>query len=215
MPFWADFVFNKIKPSGIGIGLLLKEKIMKKNLMNMQSLDIYLSSLTMEEYREIEDDIRVSEIKLMPLRSWDIYNDYYSRQLAILRQQNSINSFKELAKKFEWKNDLDAVFKDRTFDALVLTNKEAKIEWVSEGFSEMTGYSSRFAVNKTPHFLQGKETDKAVLERIRQKLSREEPFTEVLINYKKDKTPYKCEISVIPLITENTTHYLALERQAG
>ena len=106
----------------------------------MQSLDIYLSSLSMEEYREIEDDIRVSEIKLMPLRSWDIYNDYYARQLTFLRQQNTINSFKELAKKFEWKNDLDAVFKDRTFDALVLTNKEAKIEWVSEGFSEMTGY---------------------------------------------------------------------------
>ncbi|HKL35299.1 MAG TPA: PAS domain-containing protein [Salegentibacter sp.] len=188
---------------------------MKKNLMNMQSLDIYLSSLSMAEYREIEDQINASDIKLMPLRSWDIYNDYYSRQLAILKQQNTIDSFKELAKKFEWNIDLDTVFKDKTFDALVLTNKEAKIEWVSEGFSEMTGYSSKFAINKTPHFLQGEETDKAVLDRIRHKLSRDEPFTEVLINYKKDRTAYKCEISVIPLFNDHTTHYLALERQAG
>jgi PAS domain S-box-containing protein len=188
---------------------------MKKNLMNMQCLDIYLSSLSMEEYKEIEHEITVSDIKLMPLHSWDIYNDHYARQLLSLKQLNAINSFKKLAKKFAWKNDLDAVFKDKTFDALVLTNQETKIHWVSEGFTEMTGYSSRFAVNKTPHFLQGKETDRAVLNRIKQKISRDETFTEVLVNYKKDQTPYKCEISIIPLINDRTTHYLALERQAG
>jgi len=194
---------------------MIKRIIMKKNLMNMQSLDIYLSSLSMEEFKEIEDEITVSDLKLMPLRSWDIYNDFYARQLSSIKQNNAIDSFKKIAQKFNWNNDLDAVFKDKTFDALVLTNKEAKIQWVSEGFSDMTGYSSRFVLDKTPHFLQGKETDKAVLNRIRHKLSREEPFTEVLVNYKKDQTPYKCEISVIPLVTENTTHYLALERQAG
>ncbi|WP_037317967.1 PAS domain-containing protein [Salegentibacter sp. Hel_I_6] len=188
---------------------------MKKNLMNMQSLDIYLSSLSMEEFKEIEDEITVSDLKLMPLRSWDIYNDFYSRQLSSIKQNNAIDAFKKIAQKFNWNNDLDVIFKDKTFDALVLTNKQAKIQWVSEGFSEMTGYSSRFVLDKTPHFLQGKETDQAALSRIRQKLSREEPFTEVLVNYKKDQTLYKCEISVIPLITQNTTHYLALERQAG
>ena len=195
--------------------LLLKEKIMKKNFMNMQSLDIYLSSLSLEESRVIENEIRASEIKLMPLRSWDIYNDYYSRQLVIIRQQNSINTFKELAAKFEWTNDLDAIFKGKSFDALVVTNKKAKIEWVSEGFTEMTGYSSTYAINRTPHFLQGEETDPAALERIRYKLAKDEPFTEVLVNYKKDKSTYKCEINVIPLKTQNTTHYLALERKAG
>ncbi|MBZ9629473.1 PAS domain-containing protein [Salegentibacter sp. LM13S] len=187
---------------------------MKKNLMNMQCLDIYLSSLSMEEYREIEDELTVSDIKLMPLRSWDIYNQHYAQQLLNLKQQNAINSFKELAKRFKWKNDLELVFKNKSFDALVLTNMNAKIEWVSEGFTEMTGYSSSYALNKTPRFLQGKKTDRAVLNRIKRKLSKDEPFTEVLVNYKKDQTPYKCEISIIPLINDRTTHYLALERQA-
>ncbi|PKD21458.1 diguanylate cyclase [Salegentibacter salinarum] len=187
---------------------------MKKNLMNMQCLDIYLSSLSQEEYEEIEDEITVSDIKLMPLRSWDIYNEHFANQILSLKQQKAINSFKELARKFDWKNNWNEIFKDKTFDALVLTNQEVKIQWVSEGFTDMTGYSSRFAINKTPHFLQGKDTDRVVLNRIKHKLSRDEPFTEVLVNYKKDKTPYKCEISVIPLINERTTHYLALERQA-
>lgn len=188
---------------------------MKKNLMNMQCLDIYLSSLSKEEFLEIEHELIVSDIKLMPLRSWDIYNDFYGRHLSILKQQNAINSFKELANKFGWKNDWDDVFKDKTFDALVLTNQEAKIQWVSAGFTEMTGYSSSFAINRTPHFLQGKETDRIVLNRIKNKLSREQPFTEIVVNYKKDQTPYKCEISIIPLINNKTIHYLALERQAG
>lgn len=182
--------------------------------MNMQSLDIYLSSLSMEDAKEVEKELSASNIKLMPLHSWDIYNDHYAQQLLSVKQLNAINSFKELAKKFQWKNDFDEVFKDKTFDALVLTNQEARIQWVSEGFTEMTGYSSSYALNKTPHFLQGKETDRVVLNRIKHKLSRDEPFTEVLVNYKKDKTPYKCEISIIPLINERTTHYLALERQA-
>jgi len=188
---------------------------MKKNLMNMQSLDIYLSSLTNEEYKEVKDELGVSNIKLMPLRSWDIYNDFFARELSAIKQNKAIDSFKEIAQKFNWNKDLDAIFKDKNFDALVLTNRETKIQWVSDGFSEMTGYSSRFAINKTPHFLQGEDTDRDILQRIRQKISREEPFTEVLINYKKDKTPYKCEISVIPLHNGSTTHYLALERQAG
>jgi len=196
-------------------GIYLKSVVMKNNLTNMLCLDIYLSSLSKEEYEKIEGEITNSDIKLMPLHSWDIYNDYYARQLLSFKQVNAINSFKKIAQKFDWKNDLDSVFKNKSFDALVLTNREARIEWVSEGFAEMTGYSSRFAINRTPHFLQGESTDKVALQRIRQKLSREEPFTEVLINYKKDKTPYKCEISVIPLNNGRTTHYLALERQAG
>lgn len=191
-----------------------KKKTMKKNLMNMQCLDIYLSSLSQEEYEEIEDEITVSDIKVMPLRSWDIYNEHFAEQLLNLKQGKAIKSFKKLAKKFDWKNNWKEVFQNKSFDALVLTNQEAKIQWVSEGFTDMTGYSSKFAINKTPHFLQGKETDRAVLNRIKHKLSRDEPFTEVLVNYKKDKTPYKCEISVIPLINDRITHYLALERQA-
>lgn len=191
-----------------------KKKTMKKNLMNMQCLDIYLSSLSQEEYEEIEDEITVSDIKVMPLRSWDIYNEHFAEQLLNLKQEKAIKSFKKLAKKFDWKNNWKEVFQNKSFDALVLTNQEAKIQWVSEGFTDMTGYSSKFAINKTPHFLQGKETDRAVLNRIKHKLSRDEPFTEVLVNYKKDKTPYKCEISVIPLINDRITHYLALERQA-
>jgi hypothetical protein len=40
-----------------------------------------------------------------------------------------------------------------------------------------------------------------------------EPFTEVITNYRKDKTPYKCEVKIIPLYKEKVTHFLAIERK--
>ena len=45
-----------------------------------------------------------------------------------------------------------------------------------------------------------------------QNIKLNKPFTDIVINYKKDKTPYRCEIKVFPLFTENTTHYIALEK---
>ena len=34
------------------------------------------------------------------------------------------------------------------------------------------------------------------------------------VRFSKDKTPYKCHLKVFPLYSEETTHYLALEKQA-
>lgn len=182
-------------------------------MMQMMSLDIYLSSLSNEEYRKVKKQIPESSIKTMPLQSWDIYSQHFRRLLSGQRRQNTINTFKEIAQKFQWENKIDELFENRDFEALVLTDLKNEIQWVSEGFTEMTGYSKQFALNKTPKFLQGKDTDAAVIERIRYKLSRDLAFKEVLVNYKKDRTPYRCEISVVPLLKDKTTHYLALERQ--
>ena len=76
----------------------------------------------------------------------------------------------------------------------------------------MTGYTKTFALKKTPSFLQGKNTCAVTRNRIRNKILANEPFKEIVLNYKQDKTPYKCEINVFPLSHKNTTHYIALER---
>jgi hypothetical protein len=76
----------------------------------------------------------------------------------------------------------------------------------------MTGFNKNFAINKTPSFLQGANTCSKTRARIREKIRANEPFREVVINYRQDKSSYKCEINVFPLFNENTTHYMALEK---
>ena len=117
-----------------------------------------------------------------------------------------------MSKKYNWTNDFDTIFNNNTFEALVVTDVSRKILWVNSGFTKMTGYSKTFAINKTPSFLQGRKTSDATRNRIRQKLQKNNPFKEIIVNHKKDKSTYKCEVSIFPLKSDKTTHFLALEK---
>lgn len=151
----------------------------------------------------------------MPLLSWDIYMDFYYRNLRQGEMQSEIEKINYLAKKFNWKNDIDEIINTHDYEAIVITDINQKIIWVNNGFTDMTGYSKAYALNKRPTFLQGEETSLETKETIRKNIQADKPFRQVIINYKKDKTPYKCEVSIIPLFGEETTHYLALERQVS
>ncbi|MEO8774075.1 MAG: PAS domain-containing protein [Gelidibacter sp.] len=187
---------------------------MAKNLNDMMCLDIYLSSLNKEQLEAIDDEINSVNIQTMPLLSWDIYSDYHFSQLKELKRNLDILKVKALARKLNWKVDLNALFEKETFEAIVVTDLNQKIIWVNEGFTEMTGYSKIDALNKTPRFLQGPKSCREAKERIRIKLSGIEPFKEVIINYRKNRDAYECEVKIFPIYNQETTHFIALEKLA-
>ncbi|WP_231367643.1 PAS domain-containing protein [Gillisia sp. JM1] len=120
---------------------------------------------------------------------------------------------KAFAEKANWKNEIGTIFKNRDFDALIITNIDQKILWVNDGFTQMTGYSKKLALNKTPNFLQGINTSITIKNKIRNKLNNLKPFTEIITNYRKDNSSYECEVKIIPMYVENVTHFLAIEKQ--
>ena len=188
---------------------------MKNNLTDMIGLDIYLSSLNKEEYKEVNQKIEISKSKTTPLVSWEIFmDDYYSR-LIEAKKRMEIEQVLSFAEKFNWKNDLNLAFSENDYEALIITDKNQNIIWVNEGFTSMTGYSKKFAINKTPKFLQGKETLVKTKNRIKEKIQQNKPFKEIIVNYKKDETIYNCEVKIFPLFNENTTHYIAFEKKVG
>lgn len=176
-------------------------------------LDIVLSNIEDESYHAIKDSITSSEIKTMPLVSWDIFSQNYFSTLDTLKTDTDISKVKAFAKKAKWKNDLDSLFENASFEALIITDIEQKILWVNDGFTEMTGYTKKHALNRTPNFLQGKNTQITAKKSIRKKLDNREPFTEIITNYKKDNTPYECEVQIIPMYSDKVTHFLAIEKQ--
>lgn len=192
---------------------LKKQKKMKNNLSKMMCLDIYLSSLSSKEYDKIKDQIETSKAKFMPLLSWDIFSQHYFKTCEKLKIENDINMVKAFAEKAKWKNEIDTIFNNQDFDALIITDAEQKILWVNDGFTQMTGFSKTFALNKKPHFLQGINTSTKTKTRIRKKLNDLKPFTEIITNYRKDNSSYECEVKIIPMYNENVTHYLAIEKQ--
>jgi len=185
---------------------------MKNNLVNMMCLDFFISSQDEQDYSTTKNLITPSNEIQTPIISFDFYINSFTTEVNKLNRKRDINSIKEFSNKFQWNDNLDEIFKGVDFETIVLTNEKQEILWVNDGFKEMTGYTKTFALKKTPSFLQGENTCAVTRKRIRNKILANEPFKEIVLNYKQDKTPYKCEINVFPLSHKNTTHYIALER---
>ena len=164
---------------------------MNNNAANMMCLDLFLASQDEHEYAAIKKNIIPSEFLQPELISFNLYIDYFSIEINKLNRENDINKIKAFASKFEWIDNIDKIFEDETFETIVLTNEQQEILWVNDGFKKMTGFNKNFALKKTPSFLQGKNTCPKTRARIRKKIRNNEPFKEVVINYRQDKSPYK------------------------
>lgn len=176
-------------------------------------LDVYLSNLSKEKRHTVVSQIQNPKIRSMPLLSWDLYMEGYNRQMTAATQRLEREKVFGFAEKYNWKNDLNLAFSENDYDALIITDLNQNIIWVNDGFSTMTGYSKSFAMNKTPKFLQGKETLEESKNRTRKKILQQVPFKEIIINHKKDGTAYSCEVKIIPLISDKTTHFIAFEKE--
>lgn len=188
---------------------------MKYNLENMLCLDFYLSGLSNKEHRKLQKGLEIQQTKQLPLLSWDFYqNSFHLRNEEAIKRAERKHLL-AMAHKFQWQNDLASALLETDYEALILTDKDQKIVWVNEGFKSMTGYSKTYALHKTPRFLQGERTSVETKLRIKSKIALNQPFKEVIVNHRKDGSPYKCEVKIFPLYNEETTHFIAFEREVG
>lgn len=183
----------------------------KDDLNTMMCLDIYLSSLNNEEYDNVIHKIKPR--KLLPLVSWDISVPHYS-DINSVKSDDSIK-LNQLSIRHLWKVDVESLLK-LDYQAVVVTNINREICWVNKGFAAMTGYSVNYATGRNPNFLQGKNTSAETRKKIRVHLKARKPFSGTIINYRKNKEEYLCEVKIIPIINihDEVTHFIALEREA-
>jgi PAS domain S-box-containing protein len=107
-----------------------------------------------------------------------------------------------------------------TNDAVVITEAEPidsggpKILYVNEAFTAITGYQPHEVLGLTPRILQGEKTDRTELDKVRIALSRWEPVTIEVINYRKDGSEFWNEFSLVPVADHSGfyTHWIAVQR---
>ncbi|MEB3308994.1 MAG: PAS domain S-box protein [Snowella sp.] len=107
-----------------------------------------------------------------------------------------------------------------TNDAIVITEAGVidetgpKILYVNEAFTKITGYASEEVLGKTPRLLQGPKTSRAELDRVRQSLQTWQAITVEIINYRKDKSEFWVEFSLVPVADKTGfyTHWIAVQR---
>lgn len=120
--------------------------------------------------------------------------------------------------KFIMKRLLEANMAE-SFNSILITEAGPgySIIYANASFSELTGYSPREVIGKSPSMLQGPNTDKKVIERLNDVIQKGLLFHGQAVNYRKDGTEFMMEWKIIPIRNEKDkiTHYLAIQRDVS
>ncbi|MEP0545306.1 MAG: PAS domain S-box protein [Rhodothermales bacterium] len=104
-------------------------------------------------------------------------------------------------------------------DSILITGPEIDepgpvIVYANSAFTRLTGYELHEVVGKTPRLLQGPDTDRTVIDRLRARLEAGETFSGETINYRKDGTPFVMSWDIAPIHggSGEITHWVATQR---
>jgi len=87
-----------------------------------------------------------------------------------------------------------------TSNAVIVIDRQRRIEWVNAGFTRMTGYGMEEVVGRKPReLLEGERTDQATMALMSERLDRGEAVREELVNYRKNGEPYWAEVQIQPV----------------
>ncbi|WP_224996563.1 PAS domain-containing sensor histidine kinase, partial [Cesiribacter sp. SM1] len=91
----------------------------------------------------------------------------------------------------------------KTINGVVIFDADGRVEWVNDGFTRITGYTFAEAAGKFPAvFLSGEETDIATINRIREKLIQDQPFSEEVVAYNKSGQKMWVALDFTPILND-------------
>lgn len=96
--------------------------------------------------------------------------------------------------------DIYALIADESPNLVVITDEHQKIEWVNKTFMVTCGYTKDELIGQKPAILQGPDTDKTTVKRIRKAIANKKPINERILNYTKAGEPYWIDLKIIPVL---------------
>jgi PAS domain S-box-containing protein len=90
-------------------------------------------------------------------------------------------------------------------DAIIITDAqlsdeaEPRILYVNQAFTQITGYSPETAIGQTLQILQGKQTKRTQLNKIREALTHQQPIRLEILNYRQDGSDYWADLTIVPI----------------
>ncbi|MEM7785490.1 MAG: PAS domain S-box protein, partial [Planctomycetota bacterium] len=105
---------------------------------------------------------------------------------------------------------------ESSLTAMVITDptkEDNPIIYVNPGFEKLTGYSVEESVGRNCRFLQGPETDKSTVRKLRKAIKRGEFCQVKLLNYKKNGKAFWNELVITPVRDEKgeLSHFIGIQ----
>jgi len=122
-------------------------------------------------------------------------------------------------------SEQNLVFDDNVFDrftradvAMIITNPnldDNPIVYVNEAFTRSTGFARSASIGRNCRFLQGEQTDKESVDRMRASIDAEEPITLDVLNYKANGAPFNNRIIIAPIkdASGKTEYFIAFQKE--
>lgn len=95
-----------------------------------------------------------------------------------------------------------------------VTQPDLPLTYVNPAFTQTTGYGSDEALGRNCRFLQGENTNRDDVARIRKAIEEQKPIDIVLLNYRKDGEPFLNALRMAPIFdkSEQLSAYLGIQR---
>lgn len=101
--------------------------------------------------------------------------------------------------------------------AISITDLRANILYANRAFSNITGYEREELIGKNESILSNGTTPRLVYQALWGRLAQKKPWSGVLVNKRKDSSPYLAELTVAPVLDEHDEiiYYLAMHRDTS
>ena len=101
----------------------------------------------------------------------------------------------------------------KTSNAVIITDRERKIQWVNDSALSITGYSMEEIIGQSPRMFQFEKTDRKEIEKINLALAQGQSVWAELLNKGKSGNEYWLSINIVPLVNakNDVTGYMAVE----
>lgn len=102
----------------------------------------------------------------------------------------------------------------KTSNAVIISDARARITWVNQSFTRISGYTMQEALGKRPSdFLHCEETSKETVEYVYRNLERQQPVRFEILNRGKNGNKYWLDVDVQPLLDNkgNVSGYISVE----
>ncbi|OYU82321.1 MAG: histidine kinase [Flavobacterium sp. BFFFF1] len=149
----------------------------------------------------------------LPLVSWDIFAFHLQQTNAT---ESDLHQLKSLADKNRWVFDFGELRDIEHDTTIVVTDPNVRIVFSTSNVVAMTGYEAKELIGQSPKMLQGEGTSGNTKATIREAVANLKPFEGIIVNYRKDGTPYDCKVRSFPIFNSKgvLSHFIAFENVA-